>query len=82
MKIFTERLKQRAVDLGISNAQAARRAHLLERRYANYTTGEREPDLSTLAKIARVLETTPNYLLGFGETPAIGKRARVFDLRF
>ncbi|HRI90510.1 MAG TPA: helix-turn-helix transcriptional regulator [Accumulibacter sp.] len=77
MKIFTERLRQRAVDLGISNAQAARRVGILERRYANYITGEREPDLDMLAKIARALETTPDYLLGFGETPDKGKRAKL-----
>lgn len=77
MKIFTERLRQRAVDLGISNAQAARRVGILERRYANYITGEREPDLDMLAKIAKVLETTPDYLLGFGETPDKSKRAKL-----
>jgi len=77
MKIFTERLRQRAVDLGISNAQAARRVGILERRYANYITGEREPDLDMLAKIAKVLETTPDYLLGFGEAPDKGKRAKL-----
>lgn len=77
MKIFTERLRQRAVDLGISNAKAARRVGILERRYANYITGEREPDLGMLAKIARSLETTPNYLLGFGEAPEEGERANL-----
>ena len=79
MKIFSARLKQRAEDLGISNAEAARRAGLLERRYANYIAGEREPDLDTLAKIARILETTPNYLLGFGETLDTGRRAKFFS---
>lgn len=77
MKIFTERLRQRAADLGISNAQAARRVGILERRYANYVTGEREPDLDLLTKIAKVLETTPNQLLGFGETQDKGKRAKL-----
>lgn len=77
MQIFTERLRQRAVDLGISNAQAARRVGILERRYANYITGEREPDLDMVAKIARALETTPDYLLGFGETHDEGKRAQL-----
>jgi transcriptional regulator with XRE-family HTH domain len=77
MKIFAERLRQRAVDLGISNAQAARRVGILERRYANYITGEREPDLDMLAKIAKALETTPDYLLGYGETPDSGKRAQL-----
>ena len=79
MKIFNVRLRQRAADLGISNAEAARRVGLAERRYANYTAGEREPDLVTLARIAKTLETTPDYLLGFGETPDTGKRAKLFS---
>lgn len=77
MKIFGERLKQQAQSLGISNAVAARRAGLAERRFNNYCNDEREPDLATLAKIARTLETTPNYLLGFGEVTEKGKRAQL-----
>ena len=50
--------------LGISNAEAARRADLDERRYAHYTAGRREPDLATLVKIAERLGTTPDTLLG------------------
>jgi len=60
-------LRQRAEDLGISNAEAARRAGLSERRYAHYVSGKREPDLATLARIAASLATTPNWLLAFDE---------------
>jgi transcriptional regulator with XRE-family HTH domain len=77
MKVFGERLKQQAQNLGISNAEAARRAGLAERRFNNYCNDEREPDLATLAKIARALETSPDVLLGFGETPDTGKRANL-----
>jgi len=64
MEIFAQRLRERAAQLGISNAEAARRCELEERRYAHYVAGRREPDLSTLVKIAGVLGTTPNWLLG------------------
>lgn len=50
--------------LGISDAEVARRAGLTERRYGNYVAGIREPDLATVVKIAAVLSTTPNQLLG------------------
>lgn len=79
MNIFSMRLRQRATDLGISNAQAARRADIADRRYANYTAGERQPKLAMLAQIAKALETTPNYLLGFGETQDTGDRAKVLS---
>lgn len=66
MDIFASNLRKRAEELGISNAEAARRIGLGERRYGNYVTGRREPDLATLVRIAKILETTPNILLGVG----------------
>lgn len=35
------------------------------RRYGNYVSGRREPDLATLVRIAQVLQTTPDSLLSF-----------------
>ncbi len=64
MDTFAKRLQERAKQLGISNAEAARRAGLDERRYAHYASGRREPDLATLVKIGDALGTTPNWLLG------------------
>ena len=66
MDAFADNLKRRAHELGISNAEVARRAGLSERRYGNYVSGRREPDLATLVRVAKVLETTPDALLGFG----------------
>jgi transcriptional regulator with XRE-family HTH domain len=63
MELFATNLKKRAEELGISNAEVARRAGLSERRYGNYVSGRREPDLATLIRIASVLATTPNELL-------------------
>ncbi|OYU48154.1 MAG: transcriptional regulator [Rhizobiales bacterium PAR1] len=64
MDIFAKRLKERAKQLGISNAEAARRVGLDERRYAHYASGRREPDLATLKAISEALGITPNWLLG------------------
>lgn len=64
MDIFAKRLSERAKQLGISNAEAARRVGLDERRYAHYASGRREPDLATLKTISEALGTTPNWLLG------------------
>jgi len=64
MEIFAQRLRERAAQLGISNAEAARRCELDERRYGHYTSNRREPDLATLVRIAKSLGTTPNWLLG------------------
>ncbi len=79
MKVFADRLRERASELGISNAEAARRAGLAERRYGNYITGEREPDLATLVRISEALRTTPDYLLGASGKPERGQRERLLD---
>ncbi|WAC49793.1 helix-turn-helix transcriptional regulator [Asticcacaulis sp. SL142] len=68
MDIFSTRLRERAKTLGFSNATVAEKVGLDSRRYGHYVTGRNEPDLATLARIAVVLKTTPNYLLGFEET--------------
>ena len=72
MDILGERLRARARELDLSNAEVARRAGLTERRYGHYVTGTREPDLQTLLRICTVLALTPNDLLG----PGRGKRKR------
>lgn len=80
MDVFSKNLKKRAAELGISNAEAARRAGLTERRYGNYVSGRREPDLATLVRIAKVLETTPNALLGLdGAARVAGKSDALRD---
>ena len=66
MEPFVSNLRKRAEELGISHAEAARRIGMSERRYGNYVSGRREPDLATLVRIADVLGTTPDGLL----TPA------------
>jgi transcriptional regulator with XRE-family HTH domain len=79
METFATKLRKRAKELGISNAEAGRRIGLSERRYAHYASGAREPDLATLVRIARVLETTPNELLGVGPEPKRTKRSILRD---
>ena len=70
MNLFGMKLRERAAALGVSNAEVARRAELTERRYAHYVSGDREPDLTTLVRIAEVLQTTPDVLLGVSGTDA------------
>lgn len=80
MDIFAKRLRERAEQLGISNAEAGRRAGLDERRYAHYANGRREPDLATLVKIAEALRTTPDWLLGVSSGgDADEQRTSLFD---
>lgn len=63
MERFAKRLRERARELELSDAEVARRAGLAERRYGHYVRGVREPDFETLLRICDVLDLTPNDLL-------------------
>lgn len=63
MQRFARRLRNRARQLGLSDAEVARRAGLTERRYAHYVAGTREPNLATLVSICEVLDSTPSEML-------------------
>jgi transcriptional regulator with XRE-family HTH domain len=78
METFAQRIRDRARELGLSDAEVARRAGLSERRYGYYSTGEREPNLATLVRICEVLAATPNdLLLPEGNPPAQSGRDRL-----
>jgi transcriptional regulator with XRE-family HTH domain len=78
MQVFAQRIRERARELGLSDAEVARRAGLSERRYSYYATGEREPNLATLVAICGVLAATPNdLLLPEAKPPALSDRDRL-----
>jgi transcriptional regulator with XRE-family HTH domain len=79
MERFAKRLKERAAELGVSHAEAARRSGLSERRFSNYVSGIREPDLALLVRIAEALQTTPNDLLGMGDKRKSTSRMLLVD---
>jgi transcriptional regulator with XRE-family HTH domain len=79
MDEFARRLRARADELGVSNAELARRCGLGERQYAYYISGQREPNLVTLVKIARVLNTSVDHLLGLTEPQPMTERGRMMD---
>lgn len=64
MDTFSQNLRARIAQSGRKHAEIARALGLHERRFAHYVSGTREPDLTTLVKIAKALGTTPNQLLG------------------
>lgn len=82
MEVFAQRLRDRSKQLGISNAEAARRIGLEERRYAHYVAERREPDLKTLRTIAEKLGTTPNWLLAMVDPSAKNQKTADLISRF
>lgn len=72
MDMFAANLRKRIADLGLTQAEAARLCKLENRRFHHYLVGDREPNLATLVRIAEVLETTPDALLGAKPAPSVG----------
>ena len=81
MEPFSSNLKRRAEQLGISNAEVARRTGLSDRRYGNYVSGVREPDLATIVRIATILETSVDELLGLRGSERARSTEEVFQER-
>jgi len=84
MTVLAQRLRTRARELGLTDAEVARRAGVTERGYGHYVTGARRPSYETLLRLCAVLETSPNHLLGFeGRTdgdPVFGRAAAALNM--
>ena len=60
---FAKNLQQARKNLGISQAELAKRLGKVQGAVAMWESGIREPKLSELEKIAKVLLTTPTKLI-------------------
>jgi len=65
---IAERIKSRMKQLGLSQAETARRAEISAQRFSNYLLKGRAPDKTTMASLARVLKTDVAALTGINET--------------
>lgn len=63
MKVFADRVRERAEALGLANAEVARRAQIPERTFANYVLDRTEPNLEALLRISKVLQCSVDELL-------------------
>ena len=67
--VFKERLKQKRVEAGMTQVQLAHSAGVTARTIQNYELGTRKPsNMEVVQKIADVLHTTTEYLLGSSGT--------------
>ena len=75
-----ERLRERGRELGLADAEIARRCGLSQARYQHYVAGRRAPDFATFVRICKILGVTPNHLLGFDPLPVpTDERERLFE---
>jgi transcriptional regulator with XRE-family HTH domain len=64
---ISPRLRSAYEALGIKQNEAARRAGLSPQRLNNYLNRPNQPDIETLARLARAFNVTTDYLLGLSE---------------
>lgn len=63
--VFKDRLKEKRLEAGLSQAELAKRAGVTSRTIQNYELGQRKPaNMVVIQKIADALGTTTEYLLG------------------
>ena len=64
---FQERLKEKRIEAKLTQAALAKEVSVTTRTIQNYELGMRKPTkYDTVKKIAKALNTTPEYLLGNG----------------
>ena len=68
---FPEKLKFAREKLNIKQKEAASLIEISDVTLSRYETGEREPKVSDLIKIARTLKTTVAYLVGETDIPEV-----------
>lgn len=68
MERWGDRLRARAKELGLTDADVARRLGLTQGRYSTYVNMTREPDFATFARMCKALQTSPDEVLGFAQT--------------
>uniref|UniRef100_UPI003F68C74F helix-turn-helix domain-containing protein n=1 Tax=Streptococcus pluranimalium TaxID=82348 RepID=UPI003F68C74F len=70
MSKFASRLKDLRKKNGYTQADIAKEIGITQGAYQKWETGSREPSFENLIKLAKILDTTPDYLLGYGSTKA------------
>ena len=64
-EIFSSRLKTLMIERNVSQSELARKVNIRRGDMSHYYHGHYIPKAIILLKICKVLDTTPNYLLGF-----------------
>lgn len=65
---FSEALKILRLKSGLTQTDISKKLNISRVAYTNYELGNREPDFETLKRIAKIYNTTTDFLLGFEKT--------------
>ncbi|MGG6799489.1 UNVERIFIED_CONTAM: helix-turn-helix transcriptional regulator [Streptococcus canis] len=65
--IFAERLVELRKKNDLTQQELADKIGINRGSYSNWENGKREPSFSKLIELSKLLNTTPNYLLGISD---------------
>lgn len=66
---FNENLKEARIKSGLSQKEVSENIGVAKSTYSLYESGNREPNVNTIKKIADVLNVSADTLLGIDEEP-------------
>ena len=72
--MLRERLKALRKERGYSQKSLSQQLGVSQQAVGKWETGRSSPDPTTLAKLAEILDTSADYLLGIGTSPAAAQR--------
>lgn len=67
MDIIKQRLNKLKKEMKLTQKELSEITGVPQYSVCRYLSGERVPNVSNLVRLARALNTTPNYLVGFEE---------------
>ncbi|HIY46317.1 MAG TPA: helix-turn-helix domain-containing protein [Candidatus Borkfalkia excrementipullorum] len=62
--LFSERARQLRKEAGLSQTQLAQKLGITQRKLSYLESGQSEPDMETLCRMADFFDVTTDYLLG------------------
>lgn len=78
---FPERLKCLRKEAGLTQAAIAKELQVGQNSYSNWEKGNRTPIRPTIERLAEVLNTSADYLLGETDEPHVKKEVTIFSER-
>ncbi len=67
MEVFQKRIKELRIENGLTQKQLAEKLNITNSTVCDWEKGRSEPDLTTLAKVAKFFTISADYLVGLSD---------------
>jgi len=80
-EVFPSRLKKAREYTGITQKEAANALKISQSAYAHYESGNREPNLETVAMLTKLFDVNSDWLLGLSSDSGVNAMRQVIEER-